>query len=61
MPDSASYFADITQVPRPSKHEEKIRAYLRAFALARGLPMEEDETGNILIARPTARGFEDAP
>lgn len=61
MPDSAAYFAEITQVPRPSKHEEKIRAYLCAFAQANGLPCTEDAIGNILITRPAAPKLEEAP
>ena len=31
------YFDEITKVPRPSKKEGKIRAYLKAFAQEHGL------------------------
>lgn len=32
-----NYFKEINAVPRPSRHEDKMRAYLREFAKARGL------------------------
>lgn len=52
-------FAQITQVPRPSKKEEKIRQYLRDFATKHSLPIAEDEIGNIVITRPAAEGYQD--
>ena len=50
------YFNEICQVPRPSKKEEKIRAYLIAFAQKHNLPFKEDEAGNILIEKPASAG-----
>lgn len=55
------YFAEITQIPRPSKKEEKIRQYLRDFASKHSLPIKEDEKGNIVITRPAATGCEAKP
>lgn len=52
------YFDEICQVPRPSKKEEKIRAYLIAFAQKHNLPFKEDEAGNILIEKPASAGKE---
>ncbi len=52
-------FAKINQIPRPSKHEEKIIAYLQDFAKQRGLTVKVDETGNVLISKPATRGYED--
>ena len=37
-----NYFKEINAVPRPSRHEEKMREYLREFAKARGLRLIED-------------------
>lgn len=54
-----SYFEQITKVPRPSKHEEKIRQYLKDFAASHSLPIAEDQCGNIVITRPASPGFED--
>ena len=51
-------FAAINQIPRPSKHEEKMAAYLKKFAADRGLVCKEDETGNILISKPATKGME---
>ncbi|MGL4993820.1 MAG: aminoacyl-histidine dipeptidase [Bacteroidales bacterium] len=45
------FFDEICQIPRPSKKEEKIRAYLREFATTRNLEYKEDNAGNILIKK----------
>ncbi len=55
------YFDEITKVPRPSKKEGKIRAYLKAFAQEHGLEEKEDKTGNVLITKPATLGYEKAP
>lgn len=53
-----SFFHEITQIPRPSKKEEKIIAYLEAFAAKHHLPIKKDEIGNILISKPATPGYE---
>ena len=40
------YFDEITKVPRPSKKEGKIRAFLLDFAREHHLDAKEDVTGN---------------
>ncbi len=55
------FFYDITQIPRPSKKEEKILAYLLDFARKNNLEYKQDEAGNILITKPANKGREDAP
>lgn len=52
------YFEEVCQVPRPSKKEEKIRAYLLEFAKKHGLAAKTDETGNVLIEKPASAGKE---
>lgn len=52
-------FAKINQIPRPSKHEEQIIAYLQEFGKARHLETVVDETGNVIIRKPATPGFED--
>ena len=37
------YFEEICQVPRPSKHEEKMVAFLKAFGEKHGLETKADE------------------
>ena len=51
-------FAKINQIPRPSKHEEKMIAYLKQFGKDHGLETKVDETGNVLIKKPATKGFE---
>ncbi len=55
------YFYEITQIPRPSKHEEKIRNYILNFAKEHNLEYKEDKTGNILIIKPATLGKESSP
>ena len=54
-------FDEITKVPRPSKHEEQIRAYLLDFAGKHGIEVKTDEVGNVLMRKPATKGHEDAP
>ena len=55
------YFYGITQVPHPSKKEEKIRAHVREFATSNNFEFVEDEVGNIVIKVPATSGLENAP
>jgi dipeptidase D len=50
------YFSEILQIPRPSKEEEQIIAYLINFADQHGLPVKKDDTGNVLISKPATPG-----
>jgi dipeptidase D len=52
------YFLEICQVPRPSKKEEKIVAYLMKFGKDHGLETLTDEIGNVLIRKPGTKGKE---
>lgn len=54
-------FAKINAIPRPSKHEDKMIAYLRNFGESRGLETKVDETGNVLIRKPATKGMENKP
>lgn len=54
------YFEEICQVPRPSKKEEKIVAYLKEFGKKHNLETKVDEVGNVLIKKPASRGMETA-
>ncbi len=53
-----SIFDAITQIPRPSKKEGKIRAWLVDFAEKHQLECHVDETGNILMRKPATPGCE---
>ncbi|MFH1118948.1 MAG: aminoacyl-histidine dipeptidase [Bacteroidota bacterium] len=52
------YFQEICKIPRPSKKEEKIAAYIVAFGEKLGLETIVDEIGNILIRKPATKGME---
>jgi dipeptidase D len=52
------YFYEITQIPRPSKKEEKIRDYLVEFGQELGLETIVDKTGNVLIRKKATPGHE---
>ncbi len=54
-------FDDITAVPRPSKSEEKICAWLIDFARQHSLDYRTDKAGNITIFAPATAGMEDRP
>jgi len=65
MPQSTagvlSLFEEIASVPRESKHEEKIRAWLLSWAVEHQLSAETDEVGNVLIRVPATSGQAEAP
>ncbi|MBB5210024.1 aminoacyl-histidine dipeptidase [Microbulbifer hydrolyticus] len=53
------HFAKLCEIPRPSKHEDKVVAYILDFAKARGLEVKLDQIGNIIIKKPATPGMED--
>ncbi len=52
-------FEEICQVPRPSKKEEKILAYLINFAKQHQLEYKQDKVGNLIIKKEATKGYED--
>ena len=53
-----NYFHEINQIPRPSKKEERIIAYLKAFGEKNNLSTKTDTVGNVLICKPATKGYE---
>lgn len=53
-----SYFKEILEIPRPSKKEDKIKAYLIDFGKKHNLETLTDEVGNVLIRKPATPGME---
>ena len=51
-------FMKIAEIPRPSHHEEKIAEYLYQWAEKRGLAVEKDDLGEIIIDKPASAGCE---
>lgn len=52
-------FADLNAVPRPSKKEERVIAFMKDFGKSLGLETIEDEVGNVIIRKPATKGMED--
>ncbi len=52
-------FAQINQVPRPSKHEERISRWLQDFAAEHGIECVTDEAMNVIMRVPATPGYED--
>ena len=55
------YFGEVLKIPRPSKKEEKIVAWLMEFGKTHQLETLRDDVGNIIIRKPGTPGFESAP
>ena len=55
------YFGELMNIPRPSKHEEKVSAYLQQFGKDHHYETFVDEVGNVLIRKPAHPGYENAP
>ncbi len=53
-------FAQISQIPRPSKKEQKIVAWLMNWAGENGLKARTDDALNVLIEVPASSGFENS-
>lgn len=51
-------FYSLTQIPRPSKKEEKAVLFLEKFGKELGLETIKDELGNIIIRKPATPGLE---
>ena len=53
-------FYGLTQVPRPSKHEEKITSYLYNWGVSRGFEtiVDNQPIGNVIIRKPATPGCE---
>jgi dipeptidase D len=51
-------FADLNAVPRPSKKEERVIAFMKDFGKTLGLETFEDEIRNVIIRKPATTGME---
>ena len=51
-------FYQLTQIPRPSKHEGKVIEYLYNWGVSHGFETIKDDTGNIIIRVPATPGCE---
>ena len=51
-------FYALTQIPRPSKKEDRAAEYLYEFGKSLGLESVRDEAGNVIIRKPATPGME---
>ena len=51
-------FADLNAVPRQSKKEERVIAFMMKFGQELGLKTIKDEVGNVIIKKPATAGME---
>ena len=56
-----NHFADLNAIPRASKKEERVTAFIKAFGESLGLPTQVDHAGNVIIKKPGSKGKEKNP
>ena len=54
-------FEALNAVPRPSKKEERVIAFMKSFGEHLGLDTKVDAVGNVIIKKPATVGKENAP
>jgi len=55
------HFYELSQIPRPSKREEKAVEFVREYARRNNFKFDEDKVGNIVIHVPSSKGKEKSP
>ncbi|HUK14480.1 MAG TPA: aminoacyl-histidine dipeptidase [Thermoanaerobaculaceae bacterium] len=55
------HFDAIRQIPRPSKHEERVAQHVVGWARGKGLEVARDAAGNVIVRVPASAGHEKAP
>jgi dipeptidase D len=55
------HFDAIRQIPRPSKHEERVAEHVVSWARSQGFEVKKDGAGNVLVKVPATPGHEKAP
>lgn len=53
-----TYFAQICQIPHPSKHEHELREWIIQVAESKQCRIQQDQKGNLLIRKPATPGHE---
>jgi dipeptidase D len=53
-----THFENLNAVPRPSKQEERVIAFMKAFGESLNLETIVDEVGNVIIRKPATEGME---
>ena len=51
-------FDNICAIPHPSKHEEKLAAWMMEWAKKNNIECKQDATGNLVFRKPATKGME---
>ena len=54
-------FDEITKVPRPTHHLDKMKSFLVDWANRHNITVKTDEVGNVMMSKPATPGHENAP
>ena len=54
-------FDEITKVPRPTHHLDKMKAFLIGWAEKHNIPYAVDEVGNVMMKKAATKGYENSP
>ena len=54
-----NHFADLNEVPRPSKKEERVIEFMRGFGESLNLETIVDDVGNVIIRKPASASMGD--
>ncbi|MCM1005906.1 MAG: aminoacyl-histidine dipeptidase [Prevotella sp.] len=54
-------FDEITKVPRPTHHLDKMKKFLVDWATEHNIPVKTDAVGNVVMTAPATPGHENAP
>lgn len=54
-------FEQVSRIPRCSKNEAKLQAWMEKWAKENGVGFKKDEVGNVLLTRKAAEGFKQVP
>lgn len=54
-------FDELTKVPRPTHHLEKVKTFLVDWANKHNIEVHTDEVGNVMMRKPATPGHENAP
>ncbi len=54
-----NHFADLNEIPRPSKREQQVIGFVKSFGEKLGLPTRVDSVGNVIIRKPAQGGLDD--
>jgi dipeptidase D len=55
------HFEEIAKIPHASGNEEKVAEYIIEFSKINNLTCAKDQAGNVLVVKPSAKGFESKP